>query len=424
MKAALACCVPLFFAQRSEALVYCVTNAVDYHQAAPTNELAHSGWHETAPVDKFLGTVIHSNAMLTAKHVWEINVGDMFTYEGTSHSVTSIVKDAESDLAVLFFTSAVTHFALLNIETNDVGALVVLQGRGAERGDVVVTGGHTNGWKWGTWSSNPTRRWGVNRYIGAADYNSATDGVLAVAAFDNNGDPDECMLSVGDSGGPGFIRTGSGWKLATVNYSVDPAKFTSSTNPVSDFYASLYDYAGLHYYDDNGGRHYKPLEVSPAPCVMVNTRTAKRVEWITNTVQGVTFPADIGVSWRCETSQPSAQQAANGIWFEVVASNAGPYTARDLALDLTWHSGVRLLGSSASHGTFTTNRWSLPALEDGGAATLRVDTAVWRMTGTWGTNRVSVTQSDKPDDVSSNNSAACAVFLPATATLLMVGDYE
>ena len=46
------------------------------------------------------------------------------------------------------------------------------------------------------------------------------------------------------------------------------------------------------------------------------------------------------------------------------------------------------------------------------------------MTGTWGTNRVSVTQSDKPDDVSSNNSAACAVFLPATATLLMVGDYE
>ncbi len=282
-----------------------------------------------------------------------------------------------------------------------------------------MTGGHTNGWKWGTWSSNPTRRWGVNRYIGEADYRSVSDGVLALAAFDNNGDPDECMLSVGDSGGPGFIRTGSGWKLATVNFSVDPALFTSSTNPVSSYYAALFDYAGL-YYDDNGTWRYKPPEASPAPCVMVNTRTAKRIGWITNTVAGLTFPADLGVAWRCETNRPSAQQAVSGLWFEVVVTNAGPYTARDLALDLTWNSGVRLLDSSASLGTFTTNRWSLPALEDGGAATLRVDTVVWRAAGMWGTNRVSVARSDKPDGVTSNNVATCTLFLPATATCLRV----
>lgn len=408
-------CAPLFFAQRAEALVYCVTNAVDEHRIEPGGVLTNSGWNETAQITNFLGTVIHPNAMLTAKHIWEITVGEQFEYEGQTHTVTSKVDDAGSDFTVLFFTPAATNFARLNIETNDIHAFVVLQGRGMERGSAVVTDGHTNGWAWAWDKGWGIRRWGVNQYIGE----TAGDGTYAVAAFDNNGDPDECMLSVGDSGGPGFIRTGSGWKLATVNYSVDPSMFTASTNPVSAFYASLYDYSGL-YYDDNGTWLYRPQGASNAPCLMINTRTAKRIDWITNTVTGITFPADIGVDWRCETNRPSGSKAAAGLWFEVVVTNAGPYTARDLALDITWPSGLRLLGSTASQGALVTNRWSLPSLDDGSTATLRVDAVVWRSTAGWETNRVSVTRSDKPDGVSSNNSASCAVFLPATATLLMI----
>ena len=402
----------------ARALVYCVTNAVDYHQAAPTGALADSGWQQTVPIDKFLGTVIHSNAMLNAQHIWELNVGDTFTYEGAPHTVTSIVADTGSDLSVLFFTSSVTNFALLNIETNDIGAPVVLQGRGAERGEVVTTGAQTNGWKWDSagWSANPapTRRWGVNQY--AAE---SADGLLAIASFDNNGDPDECMLSVGDSGGPGFIRTGSGWKLATINYSVDPATFTLSTNPASPFEASLYDCAGL-YYTNNGAWTYVPLEAAPAPCVMLNTRTVKRIAWITNTVAGITFPADVGVAWRCATNRPSAACAATGLWFEVVATNAGPYAARDVAVDLAWAAGLRPGGSAASQGSLVTNRWLLPVLPDGGAATLRVDAVVWRASAGWGTNAAAVTASDKPDPAASNNTSACVLFLPETATRLMV----
>ena len=419
IKTALAVCLPLVLAQRTEALVYCVTNAVDVHQIAPTGELANSGWQETAPIDRFLGTVIQSNAVLTAKHIWEITVGEHFTYEGQDHTVTSKADDAESDLTVLFFAPPATNFARINIETNEISAGVVLQGRGMERGDEVVTDGQTNGWKWAWDRWYGTRRWGVNQYVGEADYGKASDGILAVATFDNNGDPDECMLSVGDSGGPGFVRTGSGWKVATVNYSVYPSSFTASTNPASAFDASLYDCAGL-YYDDGASWQYVALEASPAPCLMVNTRISKRVDWITNTVVGITFPADVGVAWRCETNEPSARKAAAGLWFEVVATNAGPYTARDLAIDLSWHGGIRLCGSAATCGTFETNRWSLPSLEDGGAATLRVDAVVWRSTGEWGTNRVSVISSDKPDDVASNNSAVGVVFLPATATRLLV----
>jgi hypothetical protein len=409
-------CLSLVFARQAEALVYCVTNAVDVHRLAPTGELAGSGWEQTVPIDLFLGTVIYSNALLSAQHIWELNVGDAFTYEGVSHSVTSIVPDAESDLSVLFFTSAVTNFARLNIETNDIHAFVVLQGRGMERGEAVVTGSRTNGWAWAWNKGWAVRRWGVNLYTGEA----VGDGTYAVATFDNNGDPDECMLSVGDSGGPGFIRTGSGWKLATVNYSVEPAAFKVSTNqPGSEFYASLYDCAGL-FYDDNGTWRYTPPEASPAPCAMINTRTSKRIDWLTNTVKGVTFPADIGVAWRCETNAPPGRKAAEGLWFEVVVTNRGPYTARELAFDLTWPFGVRICGSAASQGVFATNRWSLPSLEDGGTATLRVDAVVWRSTSAWGTNVVAVAASDKPDGVSSNNCAACAVFLPATALRLFI----
>jgi len=404
-------------AQRAEALVYCVTNAPDVHQSAPTGALANSGWQSTAPIGIFLGTVIQSNALLTAKHL-DFTNSFSFTHEGQSHTVTGYVNDAESDFAVLFFTPAATNIARLNIETNDVDAFVVVQGRGMERGETVVTGGRTNGWKWAWDKWWAVRRWGVNRYIGEADYASASDGILAVAAFDDNGDPDECMLSPGDSGGPGFVRTGSGWKLATVNYSVDPALFAVATNPAAPFYASLYDCAGL-YYTNSGSWSYVPPEASPAPCRMFNSRTAKRIAWITNAVSGITFPADVGVSWRCATNRPSAKQAADGVCFKVVATNAGPYTARDVAIDVSWAKGVRVRDCEASCGTFAANRWSLPALEDGGAATLRVDVVVWRAAGGWATNVAAVSASDKPDGVASNNAASCEVYLPETATRFM-----
>jgi hypothetical protein len=399
--------------QRSQALVYCVTNVVDYHRNAPTGELAHSGWQETALIGDFLGTVIQSNALLTAKHLAYTNAFS-FSHEGQSRTVTSYANDAESDFSVLFFTPAVTNIARINIETNDIVASVVLQGRGRERGDAVVTGGLTNGWKWGRWRG--VRRWGVNRYF-AAD---PGDDTYAIAAFDNTGDPDECMLSPGDSGGPGFIRTASGWKLATVNYSVDPATFTVSTNPVASFEASLYDCARLFHTNGVPPWQYVPPEASPSPCLLINTRTAKRISWITNTVAGITFPADVGIGWRCETNAPSAGQAARGLWFEVVATNAGPYAARDLAIDIEWPSGLRVRGGAATHGSFTSNRWSLPSIEDGGVATLRVDTVVWRAACGWGTNRASVAASDKPDAVASNNTAACVSFLPETATRVWV----
>ncbi len=409
----------LFGARRTDALIYCVPPTDNRHQVAPTGALANSGWHQTVPINDRLGTLIHSNALLTSKHVWQIADGQVFPAEGTNHTLLSHVDDSASDLRIFFFSPPVAHFARLNIETNDIGEPVVLQGRGTEMGNAVTSVVGTNGWVWGAESN--IRRWGVNDYMGVntAPIGVFAPGTMAIATFDNTGDPNECTGSPGDSGGPGFIRSGSGWKLATITYGVGPTTFTLSTNPVSEFLASLYDMAGL-YYKEAGFYYYVPPEASPEPCVMANTRTVARIGWITNTVPELTFPADVGLAWRGATNMLTVSQAVTGLWFEVVASNAGPYTARDLAITCTWPPGLQLAGVSVSRGTWTTNRWTLPFIEDGMAATLRVDTVVWRAAAGWGTNHAVIAQADKPDDQPGNNTAALGIWLPQTAMQLMV----
>jgi Domain of unknown function DUF11 len=423
----LACLLFLsLFAQRAEALVYCVTNVVDYHQQAPTGTLAQSGWQQTVMIDcrtrptgmsNFLGTVIFSNALLTADHITEIKTNDTFILEGT-HTLTSKHISAGSDLAIWFFTPSVTnqaHIARLNIESDiDTNALVVYQGCGTERGALVTTGTITNGWKWFNLNSWGTRRWGVNQTFAETD-----DGLYAIASFDNNGDPDECMLSRGDSGGPGFIKTGSGWKVAMVNYGVDPMIFTVSTNPVASFYGALYDCAGLYYLDGSAWKWVSPAN-SPAPCLLACSRTSQRIAWLTNTVAGLTFPADLGLSWLCQTNHPSAAQAASGLWFDLVVTNVGPYTARDIAIDLAWPSGLHICDYSATQGLVATNRWSIPALGDGSSATLHINTVVWNATPYWGTNNATIVTSDKPDRQTENNTATCPIYLPATATVIRI----
>jgi hypothetical protein len=403
---------------KAEALVYCITNSVDVHQQAPTGMLAQSGWQQTVKINNFLATIIHSNALISAAHLLpsEMGPGDTFTLDGV-HTLTEKIATNVSDLAIHFFTPPITNselIARLNIESDiDTNAFVVLQGCGRERGDVVTTSGSTtNGWKWG--SDLNIRRWGVNHFFGATE-----DGLCALATFDNNGNPDECMLSPGDSGGPGFLKTGSGWKLAMVNYSVYPSAFSLSTNPVSAFNASLYDCAGLYYEGDTGWTWVSTNE-SPSPCFLICSRTSQRLAWLTNTIPGLTFPSDLGLSWRVPTNQPTLDQALNGFWMEVILTNAGPYSARNVTVDLEWAEGLLIKGSSASHGTLMTNQWSLPLLQDGCCATLHVESVVWTDKSRWSTNRAVITAADKPDENIANNEASMSLLLPATKSTIIL----
>ncbi len=117
--------------------------------------------------------------------------------------------------------------------------------------------------------------------------------------------------------------------------------------------------------------------------------------------------------------QPTRDPAISNVWFDIVLTNAGPYTARNVAVDLEWIEGILVRGSSATQGMLETNRWSISEINDGSAATLRVDTVLWTGASHWGTNRAVIVASDKPDGSSSNNTSDLPIFLPATTSTLI-----
>jgi hypothetical protein len=369
------------------------------------------------PLGNFLGTVFTSNAVLTSKHIY-FGTNTIFSYAGQTRTVTSIVEDAASDLKILRFGPPVATWARLNLEpAADTGGWAVVQGRGLERGGLVVTGSRTNGWTWGV--SQNIRRWGVNRYEGFAAYHPTGGPVLAVAAFDYGAETNECMLSNGDSTGPSFVRTGSGWKLAVVSLGVDPMTFSHAANGAAASNATLYDYSGLYYKDGTNWVYATPTNV-PLPCTFAGSRVSMRLDWITNAVPGLAFPADVGLNWEGGGALGSA--AAEGVAFTLCATNAGPYTVRSLGIDVTWDAALHLRACVPSSGDYApgTGRWTLPVLGDGDGATLRATVTVWRASAVNGTNLAAVAAASQPDEVATNNVARVAFTAPPTATVLQL----
>lgn len=387
-----------------------------HNTTAPTGSLAGSGWECTVPIGGFLGTFIHSNALLVAKHIG-LGVGNTFTWQSTVYTVTSRVDAAGSDLRILFFNGGVTNVARLNIEPDEVGRWAVVQGRGLDRGDRVTAAGHTNGWKWG--NANYVRRWGVNRFEGFANYASSTNLGLAWATFDYGAHPDECMLSDKDSSGPSFIPTPTGWRLAGLNYAVWPYRFSPTASSTNEYSATLYDCGGLYYKSGTNWTYVTP-QAWHQPCAFYVSRIAPQISWITNVIAGISFPADVGLSWHA--SSTATWDVARGVTYTLTVTNRGPYIARDISIELAWVDGLRLLSVQPTTGVYdaVVHHWNLPTLSDGGGTELVVQAAAWRHTALLGTNLATVIACDKPDPSPADNMARFEVRVASTATLLLV----
>jgi hypothetical protein len=101
------------------------------------------------------------------------------------------------------------------------------------------------------------------------------NGDLLQATF-NARVPGESHLSVGDSGGPVFIKDGRVWKLAGINFGVDGP--FNTTNSGTGFNAAIFDARGLYVETTTGWELVQWPRAYPS--AFYATRISSRTNWI------------------------------------------------------------------------------------------------------------------------------------------------
>jgi len=260
------------------AVLFVTTGDPDFNTIAPTGVLLDSGWQYEGQWGNFLGTPIAPNAFITAKHVGG-QLGDTFTFNQLSYTTTAYFDCPASDLRVWRVSAAFPVYAPLYTGGSEVGQSLVVFGRGTQRGSEVRVNGNLRGWRWG--ASDQRQRWGQNVVSGVADEGAGL-GQMLQAGFDYAAGDNEAHLSLGDSGGGVFIKDGSVWKLAGINYGVD-AEFSLTGAEGSGFNAAIFDAGGLYY---GYGALWEYIADQPAdiPSSFYATRISANLDWINSAV--------------------------------------------------------------------------------------------------------------------------------------------
>jgi hypothetical protein len=101
---------------------------------------------------------------------------------------------------------------------------------------------------------------------------------LAGCTFDGGIGNDEACISLGDSGGPMFVRRGQEWQIAAIHFAVEAAYNTGPTGSGDN--GTLFDYRGLYHRSDTGWK-LEPIEGSaPVPASSFSTRVVPRRAWL------------------------------------------------------------------------------------------------------------------------------------------------
>ncbi len=228
---------------------------------------ANSGWQYEGSWGGFLGTPFAPHFFLSAAHIG--NAGSsIFLFQNQTYHVIDYAYDPQSDLVIWKVAEEFPSFAPLYSHTDEVGLRLIAIGRGTQRGAPILLNNALKGWAWG--GGDGVQRWGENVVSSILPYGTNND--LVRSAFDEIGLPNECHLSVGDSGGAVFIQDGETWKLAGINFAVDTFYADSAGHGYLE--AALFDRAG--YFDSDNGS-YVPLA---GPSAFYATRISTKLPWI------------------------------------------------------------------------------------------------------------------------------------------------
>jgi len=242
----------------------------------------------------FLATAISPQYIVTATHV---GGSSTFVYaDGGAVPQTYNITLAGSldDLSIYKITGpqTLTHFIPIYTASNEVGQQMVVLGNGTTRGGVVNTPGTSNpaGWLWGGGST--LRSWGTNTVDSIINLSGPPPGAPFLGdflhfSFSNPSNPDNAIVSVGDSGGPLFALDPSDnqWKLAGINGLVEVAKQTPGG---PDFLAALFDARGFY----DGTTLIEGND--PVPLGSLDTRISSRQDFI-NSIIGVPEPGSLAL---------------------------------------------------------------------------------------------------------------------------------
>lgn len=234
------------------ALIFFGTADPAFHTTAPTGEYSESGWQWLVD-GGFCATVIGPHHIVSARHLG-LTAGIQFRYKGLLYEAIRVASPGTGDLSLLEIAGRMPDAAPRYRGTNEIGSTLFMTGRGTPRGEPVYgpppDGTRLQGWRWG--NAPGDLRWGTNS-VAETYLAKPTDpitGDYLVSYFTDQGGNDLTTLSIGDSGGGGFIRDDDGtWKLAGINYGVEAVFNTTTTG--DGFYAALYDRTGFYEFDDD-----------------------------------------------------------------------------------------------------------------------------------------------------------------------------
>ncbi len=267
------------------AIIFYSTGDAAHNTNAPVGALENSGWQWQGEWNKgaitnaqYLGTPISAHYFITAHHLG-VNTNTenwVFVYQGeTYHVVQSHSDSPTSDFHIWKVEKAFDSYAPLYTNSDELAKDCVIFGRGRTRGAEVVSGTRTNGWLWEGALDN-IMRWGTNRVT------TASGGYL-YSEF-NAGGAEECTMADKDSGGAVLVKDTKGvWRLAGINFTLDPFYFSTNSTGTNYFNAACFDYRGLYYSNDKvswtlaGGSQAKKQ-------TMISTRISYRYSWITNII--------------------------------------------------------------------------------------------------------------------------------------------
>jgi hypothetical protein len=263
----------LLVASTAHGIILFRTADPNANTTAPTNDPAASGWNYEGQFGGFLGTPIAPHFFLSAGHIGDAS--NTLVYGGVTYTVAAHFNDPFSDLNMWQINETFPSFAPLYTKDNERGLRIVAIGRGTQRGNEVLVDGQLRGWFCG--NGDGRQRWGENLVFDIVTFSSGPDDGL-YATFDQNGLPDECHFSSGDSGGAVFIQDEGVWKLAGINYAVDGHFYTDASGN-GQFDAAMFDAGGFYESDGANPPNYVQVPAN-TPTGLYATRISSKLAWI------------------------------------------------------------------------------------------------------------------------------------------------